>query len=163
MSNVYLTSDWHLGHRGITRFRPEFESEQQHSEMIIANYLSMITKRDVVWFLGDIVFSLEYLQRIKDLPGTKKLVLGNHDVDQKIDIANLCLVYDDIYSMVNYKGAWLSHAPIHPDELRGKVNIHGHCHSHKIPDKRYINVCPEHTAYAPIRFDRAMSKNVSEH
>lgn len=159
MSNVYVTSDWHLGHKNITNFRTEFESEQQHSEMILANYLSMITKKDTVWFLGDIVFSREYLQRISDLPGTKKLVLGNHDVERTITISDLCLVYDGIYSLVNYKGAWLSHAPIHVDELRGKVNVHGHCHFHKIPDKRYINVCLEHTAYAPIRFDYLISEN----
>jgi calcineurin-like phosphoesterase family protein len=158
MSNVYITSDWHLGHKNINKFRTEFVSEEQHSELILANYISMISPRDVVWFLGDIVFDYKYLQRVKDLPGIKKLVLGNHDTDAKIDVANLCLVFDDIYGLVSYKKAWLSHAPIHQDELRGRYNIHGHCHFHKIDDRRYINACLEHTGYAPKRYDYMISE-----
>lgn len=39
-----------------------------------------------------------------------------------------------VYSLVKYKGFWLSHAPIHPEELRGCKNIHGHCHDAVISD-----------------------------
>ena len=40
-------------------------------------------------------------------------------------------------------GMWLSHAPIHPDELRGKPSVHGHCHYANIQldgkdDPRYL-------------------------
>ena len=55
-----------------------------------------------------------------------------------------------------YKGAWLSHAPIHPAELRGKINIHGHVHYANVLDEtgkldnRYFNVSLENTGGCPI-------------
>lgn len=149
MSIVYVTSDWHLGHKNICKFREEFSSQEQHEQFILDRYMAIVTKRDTVWFLGDIIFDANYLQVVKDLPGTKRLVLGNHDTDRQVDIANLCLVFDDIHGMFKYKHAWLTHAPIHSDELRGKYNIHGHTHSHIVQDSRYYNVCLEHTDYNP--------------
>ena len=149
MSMVYVTSDWHLGHKSVCRWRTEFTSSEQHDELILKLYNSKVTKRDIVWFLGDIIFSKEYLQIVKDLPGTKRLVLGNHDTERGIDVADLCLVFDDIHGLAAYKGAWMSHCPIHQDELRGKFNIHGHSHYHVVDDPRYYNACLEHTDYAP--------------
>ena len=32
-----------------------------------------------------------------------------------------------MYSLYRWHEFWLSHCPIHPGELRGKLNIHGHC------------------------------------
>lgn len=60
--------------------------------------------------------------------------------------------------MVKYKNLWLTHAPIHPDELRGKKNVHGHCHGHILNDKRYINVCVEH-ADRPIPIEEIINGN----
>lgn len=152
MSRVWLTSDWHLGHRNIAKFRPCVSSMEDNTEQLVTNYNKLITKRDIVWFLGDVAFDPEHLAVIASLPGDKRLVLGNHDTDRKVDIANLCLVFDQIHGLYRYKAAWLSHAPIHPDELRGKINIHGHTHSHFIMDDRYVNVCVENTGMRPILY-----------
>lgn len=38
------------------------------------------------------------------------------------------------------KKFWLSHCPLHPEELRGRLNIHGHVHTNSVRDQRYINV-----------------------
>lgn len=146
MTQVLITSDWHLGHKNICKFRTAFSSQDQHEELVLKLYRQYVTKRDTVWFLGDIIFHPDYLQVVKDLPGTKKLVLGNHDI---ADTSSLCLVFDEVHGFVKYKHTWLSHAPIHPDELRGKCNIHGHTHNHIVNDPRYYNVCLEHTNYAP--------------
>lgn len=149
MSTVYITSDWHLGHRNITKFRQVFSSMEEHNECLIENYKSIVTKRDTVWFLGDMCFDNEYCSIIKSLPGDKRLVLGNHDTDRKCDLSHLIEAFDQVHGLVSYKAAWLSHAPIHNSELRGRYNIHGHTHSSFVPDPRYYNVCVENTEFKP--------------
>lgn len=154
MSLVYHTSDWHLGHKNIAKFREKhnFKSEAQSSWTIINNYKEMIGKNDVVFFHGDIIFDPYYLDVVKYLPGNKKLILGNHDTEKKrrISMSDLTEVFNEIHGLVKYKGSWLSHAPIHEKELRGCINIHGHMHFQTVPDDHYINVCVEHTNYRPI-------------
>lgn len=163
MSASYHTSDWHLGHRNIAKFRERdgFETEEQSSWQIINNYKSIIGKRDTVWFHGDIIFDTKYLQIVKDLPGNKKLILGNHDTEgkRKISMSDLVEVFDSVDALVKHRGTWLSHAPIHPDELRGAINLHGHCHYYTIDDNRYVNVCVEHTGYYPIRREFLLGNN----
>ena len=65
-----------------------------------------------------------------------------------------------MFGLYKYKEFWLSHAPIHPCELRGKRNIHGHVHQNHVMDEhhkrdnRYINVCVENTDGAPVSLDK---------
>lgn len=163
MSGSYHTSDWHLGHRNISKFRERdgVHSEEESSRMILDNYRETIGKRDTVWFHGDIIFDAKYLQVVADLPGNKKLILGNHDTEKKrkITMSDLIEVFDSVDALVKHRGTWLSHAPIHADELRGAINIHGHCHYYNIDDERYINVCVEQTGYYPIRRERILERN----
>lgn len=157
-----MTSDWHLGHKGISqRFRTNFKTDAEHDEAMLDMYLSTVTKRDIVWFLGDIAFDEVSLARVRALPGIKNLVLGNHDTDQfskKLDIAQIVLAFDNVHGLYSYKHAWLSHAPIHPDELRGKINVHGHTHNYVLPDNRYFNVCPEVNDYKLVKFQYILAK-----
>ena len=90
--------------------------------------------------LGDAAFTMEAIDLFKDLPGRKFLVRGNHDL---CDTAAYLKVFAEVYGLLKYKKFWLSHAPIHPDELRGKVNLHGHVHYSSVPDGRYFNCCVE--------------------
>jgi hypothetical protein len=71
----------------------------------------------------------------------------------KLHMKDLVNVYDKIYSLYKYKEFWLSHCPIHPEELRGKKNIHGHTHYHNIDDSRYFNVSMENIEYKPVNID----------
>ena len=82
----------------------------------------------IKYFLwGDIAFSFEALQEISTWAGHQKiLICGNHDLD-RIGMKTVSQYYDEVYSLLKYKEFWLSNCPIHPDELRGKFNIHGHC------------------------------------
>ena len=154
MANVWFTSDWHLGHRNILKFRNNygFESIEHHNGDLVKNFNQKVSKRDKTFFLGDMCFDIDALDVIRGLNGRKVLVLGNHDRDsnKRPTIIQLAEVFDDIQSLVGYKDLWLSHAPIHPDELRGKKNVHGHTHGSCIDDPRYLNVCPEHTDFKPI-------------
>lgn len=162
MSKVYFTSDWHLGHKNIHLFRTAFSSPEEHNEFIFSNYKKIITKRDTIWFLGDMVFSSEYLPILKELPGNKLLVAGNHDIGLDEIIASK--VFNKVFAFTKYKDYWLSHPPIHESELRGKKNIHGHTHFKKVfsyngyEDTRYVNVCLEQTNYFPISFEDIKKK-----
>ena len=164
MSRVWITSDWHLGHSraSIWRDHPEgrkFSSFEEHDNLVINNYLEVVRKRDTVWFLGDMAMSLEALARIKALPGYKRLVIGNHDAERGgITIQDLVNTFDRVYGLASYKDAWLSHAPIHPNELRGKFNIHGHVHTNTVPDTRYFNACLENTYWYPIEYQAILKR-----
>lgn len=151
MSNIWFASDFHLGHRNIHKMRPEFASAIENDDKLCARWADLVTKRDIVYCLGDMAFDELALTRMLDLPGRKILVKGNHDVT--VDGFELA-IYDKILGLEKYKKMWLSHAPIHPAELRGKVNVHGHVHNATIPgDPRYFNICPEGLAH---RFGRPM-------
>ena len=126
MSRIYVTSDWHLGHRGIAyKFRKVFGSDHQHDYTIMDNAGKVLTKRDVLLCLGDMSFTLEGLQAIGTLPGRKILVRGNHDT---LEMKHYNAVFDEIHGAYRYKNAFFTHIPIHPMELYRGFNIHGHCH-----------------------------------
>lgn len=158
MSCVYITSDWHLGHRAISNYREGVNSVDHNTHILVENYKAVVNKRDICWFLGDILFEEKYLEVIANLPGTKHLVLGNHDTDRKVKTEQLVKVFDSVHGFVKYKDAWLSHAPIHPCELRGRINIHGHMHYQTVGDERYVNACVEHTGMMPIKYQKIIGK-----
>jgi calcineurin-like phosphoesterase family protein len=116
---------------------------------------SAISKRDTVYVLGDSIFDEKGVEDIKQLSGRKVLVLGNHCTEY-VKVSKLLECFDDIHSLLKkslVKGEsrmWLSHCPIHPDELRGAVNVHGHTHSYTIKDPRYLCVSLEQTDYKPV-------------
>lgn len=158
MSAVYFLSDLHLNHKNICKFRTGFTCVAEHNALIKENYHKRVTKRDTVYFLGDVAFDAESLADIKTWTGAKKiLIAGNHCLDH-FSMKDLVRVYDEVYSLKKYKEFWLSHAPIHPDELRGKINIHGHTHYHNIDDARYVNVSMEQINYTPIELHEIRRK-----
>lgn len=154
MSNVWFCSDLHLGHKNIQKFRtPLVDSMEMNTQRILNDWNTHVTKRDIVFVLGDFCFN-EELYNTLDLPGqTKYLIRGNHD---RFTTKTYLNFFNEVEGIVKYKGMWLSHAPVHPDELRGKPNIHGHVHYGTIRkpfnpiydvtqeyDPRYFNCCPE--------------------
>lgn len=131
MSRVYFSSDWHIGHKNIHKFRHPsngfpltFSDEAEHREWLFDWVVKHVTKRDTMYLLGDVAFSEEALEAVSKLPGRKVLVKGNHDL---IKHPRESQVYDQILGLGKYKKYWLSHAPVHPQEIRGRVNLHGHC------------------------------------
>lgn len=149
MSRVYVIADTHFGHKNAIRFRPQFQNIEEHDAFIIQNWNSVITKKDTVWVLGDFAFThdQEFVDGVREkLNGYIKFIQGNHD----LVIPKNVRLYPPL---VSYKGVWLSHAPIHPDELRGKINYHGHTHSYRINDERYRSFSCEQTNFKPVLFE----------
>ena len=106
--------------------------------------MSKLNKRTILFILGDFLFDGShfeaYLHRIAKFPCTIKLVMGNHDSMQLYTqtIAPNISIQLPLFS---YKNTWISHCPIHPQELRNRDgNIHGHLHNSIVPDLRYFNV-----------------------
>lgn len=151
--NIWHTSDWHIGHNGIIKYRSQFTTNKEHDDLLFSNHLKMVGKRDITYFQGDMVGTPEGLERFKSLKGRKFLLLGNHD--NYISVKDFLLVFDDIVGPIKKYGFWLSHHPIHPQELYGRKNIHGHTHNQSVMrgfdyDDRYINVCPDLHDFKPV-------------
>lgn len=153
--NVMFLSDLHLGHTNCAKWRG-FESVDEMDETIYNNIMSRCSKRSTLYLLGDTIFDRSNLWMIEDisrtLNGNLKLVMGNHDFERADapSFEELSPYLASVHGLVKYKEFWLSHAPIHPGSLRGKINLHGHTHDSKIQDERYFNVCCDVHNYTPI-------------
>lgn len=152
MSNVYFIGDLHIDHKNAIRFRPQFKTIEEHDDYICNRWEARVTKNDVVYVLGDVAFSVEALDRVGHLPGRKILIRGNHDT---FPLLRYALYFEEVYGLYTKKFsgvyAWLSHAPIHPKELRNRINIHGHVHSNTLEDRiNYWNVSCEAIDYEPV-------------
>lgn len=144
-----------------------FKSREEHDETLLANIEDTCGKRDTLYLLGDIYFNTtgyEFAERLRSSVGHLHLILGNHDFgngkkqDVLLDFLNRGYI-DSIKSLSKYKKAWLSHAPIHPEELRGRVNIHGHVHYATLDDDRYFNLSVENTKHLrPVSYDDIISR-----
>jgi len=144
-----MIGDLHFGHKNVQKFRKDmgFANELEHRHYVMEQWNKTVSKRDKVYVLGDACFTMEAIEDIGKLNGTKILVRGNHD---NLNTQVYLKVFKEVEGIIRYKHSWLSHAPIHPDELRGKINIHGHVHYASIADNRYENVCLENVNYKPI-------------
>ena len=170
MSVVYLISDTHFGHKNICHYRKQFSSMEEHDQFIFKNILDTVKKRDVLWMLGDCFFqehTIEYAKAISKRVQHLNFIPGNHDSDntERLELLKKMInmgLFHKVGSMFKIGGFWLTHPPIHPAELRGKPNIHGHVHfatvteffspEGKRPDPNYVNVCCENVDYKPINF-----------
>lgn len=167
MSKVKFISDLHHGHRSICNFRTHIAGQQvttveDHDEILSDRILSNINKRDTLWLLGDLFFteeSMKYWAEYKKACRNIQVVLGNHDTDSAVRRNNLRVIAETskIHSLVKYKGFWLSHCPVHPVELRGSGNIHGHTHNKPVDDPRYLSVCCEQVNYKPVTLEELLS------
>lgn len=162
MNESFFISDLHLNHKKIIepdpstgeRYRP-FETVEEMNETIINNINSVVTDKDKLYILGDVVFqkasSEHLLARIK---GNKRLILGNHD---EIGQNSYYLKYFHeitLWKKFKDQGFVCSHMPLHPTQFRGcDLNVHGHVHKDSLPDNRYMNVCIEKTGYSPVHLE----------
>lgn len=161
MGRVFFISDLHLGHESILKWRDDphgnrFTSVEEHDELIINLWNSVVTKRDVVWVLGDVCFNQQGLKSLSKLGGIKHLVLGNHDRYLRTDHLK---TFNKICGMVAYKNKYvLTHAPLHPRSVRPRFeyNIHGHTHAQPSFGEEYKNVCVEQVDFTPIPLEEVL-------
>lgn len=172
MSKTWITADPHFGHAGVCKFLREdgsplrpWDNPDDMDEALVSNWNSVVRPDDRVYLLGDVVINRRCLSTLGRLMGRKVLVKGNHDIFQLKDYLPY---FDDIRAYVVKKSSAgqkviMSHIPIHPDSLgRFGVNIHGHLHSNKIDDPRYICVSVEHTDFTPVEFSELLKGQTLE-
>ena len=132
MSKIYFFSDTHFGHNNVAKWRG-FNSSEEHDALIIENWNKIITKKDVVYVLGDITMEKGNYEVLKELKGVINVVLGNHD---KV-IRNSREIQSEFESVQEYKVVRfnkekfiLCHFPFRQwDSMHhGSIHLYGHCH-----------------------------------
>lgn len=78
---IYFTSDLHLFHNNLLKYRTQFLSVDEMNETIITNHNNIVKSNDEVYYIGDISFgkAKETIEIIRQLNGKKHLIRGNHD------------------------------------------------------------------------------------
>ena len=165
MSKLRFIADLHLGHKNIASFsgveRGGITNVEEHDAYIVEQWNSVCSKNDLVWVLGDVCMNKTKLPLLKKMKGNKHLILGNHD---EFSLETYMPYFNKIHGFMKYKGMWLSHAPVHLQELRGKINVHGHNHKNIVtrwnpeingwePDPNYICVSVEQVGGCPISLE----------
>ena len=177
--NVWASSDWHLGHAKIREYcksRP-----QDHESVILQSYYRDVKPCDTVFLLGDMVLrwgeeGREWWNQIRQLPGRKILVKGNHDhysAAKLLRLGGFESVWPEEFEYTTSQGIklLLSHVPmvttafddryagwrqrVRDTFVRGKfdLNIHGHTHERNTGDSQCVNVSVENTEFAPVLLD----------
>ena len=154
---VYFTSDLHLGHKAIPKYRKKFDTQEQHDQYML-NKILELGKRDILIVIGDFLFDGEhydeYLNILKSAKCRIKVLMGNHDskllYNEHCNNSNIEIQLP-FYS---YKNMWLSHCPIHPNEMRNRIgNIHGHMHLETLNNPKYFNVNIDVNNYEFVKLD----------
>ncbi len=177
MSNTFLISDTHFSHKGATQFlnndgskmRP-WDDVEEMDEALVKNWNSVVSPKDKVYHLGDVVINRKALSILSRLNGDKVLIKGNHDLFRLEEYAPY---FRDIRGVGVLDKHVLTHIPIHPASLsRWDANIHGHLHSYEVMkdcgedwygdnvyvvDDKYFSVCVERINFTPIPFETVKS------
>ncbi len=166
MSNIFFISDHHFGHAntfqlfklsdGVTPLRP-FSTVEEMDEFMVEKHNSVVSTKDKVYFLGDVVMSHKNLPILKRMNGEKVLIKGNHDTAK---VSQYTEYFKDIRGSHQFSGLLMTHIPVHPESLaRWGFNVHGHLHANRVKDqfgnidKRYFNVSVEQLNYTPISLE----------
>ena len=161
---IWLISDTHFGHEnmykfvgldGVTRVRAKFQNAKEADEYMIEAWNSCVKPEDHIYHLGDVAFGP--IDIVTKLQGKKRLVLGNHDFEKMAGYH--AAGFQKIYGMKRMGNLWLTHAPVHPGQIGGKVlgNVHGHIHERPSPEGPYVNVSVEQIDYKPVLLDEVIS------
>lgn len=167
MPSVFLVSDTHFGHVGMTKFvnsdgtkiRP-WNNIEEMDEALIDNWNSVVKPNDKVYHLGDVIINRRAFNTVRRLNGDKVLIKGNHDIFKLDEYLEF---FRDIRAYHVMDNRILSHIPVHPDSKgRFKNNIHGHLHGNKVmlndkPDPFYYCVSVENINFTPILFEQVIA------
>lgn len=165
MVERFVISDTHFTHHNILTFKNydgspvrQFSSVEEMDETIIDNWNKVVKPGDVIYHLGDIAINKKYIHLIGRCNGSKRLIMGNHDI---FDMNYYTPFFTKIMAMRIFPGKCImTHVPIHSDCIgRFKINIHGHTHCNFILNddgqKSFFhkNVCVEVVNYTPVALD----------
>jgi calcineurin-like phosphoesterase family protein len=135
---IWVTADTHFGHTKLIELADRPEDFEQK---IVDRWKDSVKEDELVIHLGDLSWGpdVDTAEIIKDLPGKKVMVLGNHDRKSSVWYMNngwdFCC---ETFSLNRYgKRILFSHVPLPPcyrsdsvddSRLIYDMNIHGHLH-----------------------------------
>lgn len=155
MGRVFVIADTHFGHAKMADLRG-FASIEEHDAALVERWNAVVTKRDTVWHLGDVLFGKHSFAVLPRLLGIKKLVLGNHD---QYPIADYAAHFSKVCAGFALRDVLLTHIPVHESQAsRWRVNIHGHRHAAPSLGDWYRCVSVEQTAMRPVLLDAVLSE-----
>lgn len=142
MNKIFITSDLHLGHQQDFLYGPRgFNSVEEHDEIIVQNWNSIVGPHDTVYVLGDLILNNNKtgLANLKKLNGHIYYVRGNHDTDVRVkSYADIGLVACGYATVIKYKkqSFYLSHYPtitsnydVNKPLNTKTINLCGHTHT----------------------------------
>jgi len=136
MDNVWFTSDIHFFHKNILKFCPRpYSSVEEMNESIIEYWNSTVSRRDLIYVLGDFSFSnqTDTEEVLSRLSGNIHLILGNHDQVIR-DNTRLHKYFDSIsyYKEIKRGGpkVCMMHYPMREwnGMQYGSYHLYGHVH-----------------------------------
>lgn len=163
---TWIWSDLHLDDEVAYNLwrRPYFESVERVNDRLLREWKSRVEPGDTIICLGDIATAAGWRNthlgmRLKSCPGTRWLVLGNHDVHHLTPLQTAG-GFEKLTAAAVYASdppLILTHTPLRQIP-EGTVNVHGHTHAQVVRPTDHINVCVERTGYRP----RVMSAVVEQ-
>lgn len=176
----WIISDTHFGHDNISKYSqrctPSFPTPQAIDNLMIANWHGLVRPHHTVLHLGDLGFfndsspdaresrmSGEFL---RELPGRKLFVRGNHD-----DALSTEWLADRGFEEIEaptfvFEGVRIgcSHYPQHPLPRDWQANLHGHQHNNpRRTTMNHLDMSVEMWHYAPVSGAFAAGKLVWAH
>jgi calcineurin-like phosphoesterase family protein len=180
---VFYTSDLHIGHRNVQEMRSPYmeTSGGWHDEVLADNWDTVVNKDDVVYVLGDLCLqgtrvTENALAWIKERPGRKHLIFGNHDVGHpgiNRQFAKWMPKYLNAFETaqsfirkgIAHHRVLMSHFPYAGDHTAtdrygqwrlpdlGEWLLHGHVHSQEKIRGKMIHVGVDAWEFAPVPQD----------
>lgn len=159
-TTTWVWSDPHLGHeRSLKAFHRPFRNAGECDAALWTAWHDSVRPGDDVICLGDVTVDGEadssHHEAWSRAPGTKWLVLGNHDAvpGNRVRAFQTTGTTIALYAPGD-PALVLTHVPLRKVPA-GTVNVHGHLHHHRSPSHDgHINVSVEQLGYRPARLDQ---------
>ena len=152
---IWFTSDWHFDHDKDFIYKARgFNNISDMNDAIVKKYNEVVKPEDTTYVLGDLclgggadnVLTINQ-ERINLLNGKKRIIIGNHDTDRRIEMYERCLNTEILgyadYMRFNGYYFYISHFPTitsnldYDKPLKARIiNLFGHTHQ---TDKFYYN------------------------
>ena len=152
---TWIWSDLHLADRAVlAAWNRPFRNIDEMNRHLLREWSRRVHADDTIICLGDVAHPDAWHDRrlvldVRNCPGGRVLVLGNHDHDTEglhdAGFGTMCVAA--LYA--SDPPLALSHLPLRRVPPTA-VNVHGHIHRGKAPSRRHFNVSVERTDYAPV-------------
>lgn len=171
MSNIWVSADWHLGHKNIVRGISDFENKascrpfetmEEHDDTIIDTINKYVGENDTIYFLGD--FSMggkSNVWKYRDRINCRNIhvCLGNHDIHIE---KNSSIIGDDrraqdlfssvqfaIHRKIGKTSVVMAHYAFrtwHKGHY-GSIMLHGHSHNGLPPYEKLLHIAEDKYLY----------------